>query len=78
MASQLPLEGDIVTHEERQRLIRTPIMFHVHPPAPHAGTLIERELPESGRRRPHGRSPDESFYSASQNYDDLIQQLTED
>lgn len=64
-----------MTHEERQRLIRTPIIFRVHPPAPHAGTLIERELPTEGKRRAHGHSPDESFYGVSQNYDDLIAQL---
>jgi hypothetical protein len=30
----------------------------------HAGTLIERELPERGKRAGHGHSPDESYGGA--------------
>lgn len=55
-----------LNHEERRRLIEAPITFRVVAPKTHAGTLIVRELPTEGRRRPSGRVPDESLYPTTE------------
>jgi hypothetical protein len=38
--------------DERHRWIMRPIVFNIVERKTHAGTLIERELPTQGRRRP--------------------------
>lgn len=54
-----------MTHEERRRLIdeffARPVTFNIIEKKTHAGTLIERELPTAGRRRPSVYMGDESY-----------------
>lgn len=65
-----------MSHEDRRRLIEAPIDFHIVPPKSHAGTLIVRELPASGRRVPHSHADDETFaYNAGQDLDDMLRLL---
>jgi hypothetical protein len=62
-----------MSHVERRRLIEAPITFRIVPPKTHAGTLIVRELPTEGRKRPHGHAWDESFYTSNvADIEDLI------
>lgn len=67
------LRPPLMSHEERQRLINLPITFRLVPPKTHAGTLIVRELPENGRRHPHGHAQDEAAMANIAEYEeDLI------
>jgi len=65
-----------MTHAERRKLINevSHFSFRVIEKKTHAGTLIERELPTEGRRRPHGYAADESYAGAVSGTDleDLI------
>jgi hypothetical protein len=66
----------MLTHEERVKLIQEVSRFSVRiiERKTHAGTLIDRELPERGARAPRGYSQDESYGGAIQGTDleDLI------
>lgn len=67
-----------LTAAERRAMLdewkRTPLTFNIIEKKTHAGTLIDRELPERGGRVPSGRAADESYGGAitGSDLEDLI------
>ena len=67
-----------LTHEERRRLIDQPLVFAIVPPKTHAGTLIDRDVPTSGKRRlPRATDSVSEAFGGLSDLEDLIANMEE-